>query len=1495
MKLFPFLLLILLCLQEIPKAQTVSPGDVVKGLADQKGGANVSFSTGIMHYSIPLFQASQDEYSLPVALTYSAGGVKVNQTPGLAGLGWGLNFGGGIITRTMKGASADEDQNIGYLNHPAPTSYPAYEEYKRNINANKIDGESDIFQLEMNGYSVKFILVKKDNNVEVEPLIKTDVSITCQFDGPSISGWIVKDPLGNIYEFIASHPGNTFIKNLTPTNSFSENIITSWHLKSVELMNDGKIDYTYYEEHYAEAFNSYSSTYSFYGVPLVLPILGSDPGLNSALASLQASSQNNIQNLELLTDNLRKLTANRDKTLRALSPNSMDYVFPSVNMLNQMDLLSYNERIQQQQYEIQHVNWELENILNNVLSIIGQMYSNDHTIQSEITEAGQHNILFNKLIKKISLRNSIIEFKYIPLINSKEIYTYDRILFRSINGEVIKFVQFDYSRKGYLKKVQVVAADKTVEREYKFDYYDEDEDLHMYAQDYWGYYNGKSNNTTLLMDDPRYIVSGSGGILPVFGNVNVPGDYLDKVTNTYGAAADRRPDSSMAKARSLKQVTTLMGSKTNFEYEGNTVYLGAFPDPVHTGGLRIKKITHDPGFGTPMVKEYKYDFPATGDPTKHLSSGRLVDLLKRNFIYQYSYSPTSPPDVMVSTDPIDFGNLDISNSNNGVLYHYVEEISNDKSCIGYKYAAIPPVNTSASHKSLFDDALLAKIFYDSSGKIVYIERYSYLTNQDLDSRDEDLNLVSYDYFQPYTSAVYSELTQTSKEPVFYEANSLALQFPDVNSYHLSFGDYNFWLNPYSRIFLPNYAPRCKTFFSTFDYTIPFKQVLLLKEKQEFYFGDYDTAIAYASSNVPGLPDEKAYLFERLLAAPNIPVNKTETKFSYENPAHLMPTKIQSINSKGHLSTVRTKYAADYQLPQNEIISRMQMYHIKSAIIEKQGWVSRDQGITYEFLNGERFDYAEAINNGKSGFLQNKQRILQKSTSFNPSIYGFSENLSTILPYTSIAWDNNTLYQAENTLKWKQYADFMRPTAIVDRAGRITDVKIYDNFRGTLLLESNYIDPDNATAIDFSSYQVHPYYNNYNLFKKASPALTEYPYISFFEKPFFNFIPIDLFKMDHMRYISEVISQLDSFHDGYPSIWQSLYNDIEMFRALTGFFYKVEDRVSTNEFSQAIYNLRKAMEQITPQEMATLSNYDISGYNFYYHEMWIYVSELTNSLFTDGSMANYQNYEDVILAEKNPVIPTDESGSARIKVNVNNLVTSGKHLDVYLVNNPETSLYGKLYYNNGSTSGDSFLATPTNVSDKVKKATINLSGLPSGSQLKEIEFKLSSFEGSFVALPSNSIFKAYSYLPDGNPFIVYDQTGDYTSIFYNQLGQPSYTKDQRGNVLSVDSVSLANNVIYSSTVQVEIRNNYDLLSPSPVNIELIELIDSFTGRLVEMEVLITPGQIYRTEIPTGTYRLYMRTSNPVSQIMFNNSVYTPGVSSAVTLTSGMNNVTISVNP
>ena len=84
--------------------------------------------TGVPQISIPIYTLIEGPLQLPISMSYHAGGIKLNELSSWVGIGWSLNA-GGVITRTVRGTPdecgvAEYGKNIkGHLWHNGYNNY----------------------------------------------------------------------------------------------------------------------------------------------------------------------------------------------------------------------------------------------------------------------------------------------------------------------------------------------------------------------------------------------------------------------------------------------------------------------------------------------------------------------------------------------------------------------------------------------------------------------------------------------------------------------------------------------------------------------------------------------------------------------------------------------------------------------------------------------------------------------------------------------------------------------------------------------------------------------------------------------------------------------------------------------------------------------------------------------------------------------------------------------------------------------------------------------------------------------------------------------------------------------------------------------------------------------------------------------------------------------------------------------------------------------------
>lgn len=188
---------------ELPKILDIVPPSPEAAALGKYGDIPVGHYTGIPQISIPLGEAVSHEISVPISLSYHAGGHRVNEDATRVGLGWTLNA-GGVITRTVRGlkdeANGSNEKGFLTLNSPSDldcNSSTLLFEMAQGFQ----DSEPDAFHFNFLGHSGQFFfdMDGKIHFVTSNPLLK----ITHTLNGDDITAWQVIDESGNTYFFEA--------------------------------------------------------------------------------------------------------------------------------------------------------------------------------------------------------------------------------------------------------------------------------------------------------------------------------------------------------------------------------------------------------------------------------------------------------------------------------------------------------------------------------------------------------------------------------------------------------------------------------------------------------------------------------------------------------------------------------------------------------------------------------------------------------------------------------------------------------------------------------------------------------------------------------------------------------------------------------------------------------------------------------------------------------------------------------------------------------------------------------------------------------------------------------------------------------------------------------------------------------------------------------------------------------------------------------------------
>jgi YD repeat-containing protein len=249
------LLLLGIVFNEAITAQSAPPSSGNAMAASRGEAVSVNNFTGVPAIGVPLYSyAHKSGIGISVSLDYFAGGIKTEESPSPAGIGWNINA-GGMITRTVRGI-ADDCPGRGFFYTPAIKNDPRDSTYK--YYRGELDGEQDVFQFNFNGRSGKFY-IGKDSQCIISPLTKMKIKFTKTVADPINSSGILS---GSINQFvITAEDGVKYLFNereeqsmvlyyIDPTDNTTTTATTffygtAWYLNAIVSLSADTIKFNY--------------------------------------------------------------------------------------------------------------------------------------------------------------------------------------------------------------------------------------------------------------------------------------------------------------------------------------------------------------------------------------------------------------------------------------------------------------------------------------------------------------------------------------------------------------------------------------------------------------------------------------------------------------------------------------------------------------------------------------------------------------------------------------------------------------------------------------------------------------------------------------------------------------------------------------------------------------------------------------------------------------------------------------------------------------------------------------------------------------------------------------------------------------------------------------------------------------------------------------------------------------------------------------------------
>jgi len=211
------------------------------------GGIPLNYSTGMMNLNIPVYDYASKNIHVPISLSYSSAGLRVDEIASRAGISWVLNA-GGVISRTVFGRIDETSQRASL-----PADWPIHSTNLVNFmesqalsdaNGGVMDAQPDVFSFNVNGNSGKFMLDAANN-----PVLLTYSNIRIESDFSPSAAWNFRITTGDgvQYQFgvAAAETSNKSQSGTGCGKIYVNPATTAWYLTQIIHPDNDTITFSY--------------------------------------------------------------------------------------------------------------------------------------------------------------------------------------------------------------------------------------------------------------------------------------------------------------------------------------------------------------------------------------------------------------------------------------------------------------------------------------------------------------------------------------------------------------------------------------------------------------------------------------------------------------------------------------------------------------------------------------------------------------------------------------------------------------------------------------------------------------------------------------------------------------------------------------------------------------------------------------------------------------------------------------------------------------------------------------------------------------------------------------------------------------------------------------------------------------------------------------------------------------------------------------------------
>jgi 20S proteasome alpha/beta subunit len=485
--------------QNLNNLQNVVPPSPNASALGRYGEWPISLYTGLPNIDIPIYELKTKAASIPISLSYHASGNRVGDVASWVGLGWSLNA-GGMISRVVRGWPDESD--VGYFN-------------KRQLYTNQNDLCS--FPVNVNSASEHKAKVAKgewDSEQDLYSFNALGKSFTFFIKA---DGSIIPCPFSNVKITTNFSPAVTVPENVYWIALFEDGTRLEFGGSGyIEVNTNPRFDLgiTYFTTSWLlkTVTSSYGETINFTYTSSVIDQDTYYSENDYVKYKLQTVSSGYGACPEYMSGVSKGTKAER-QNVTVLSPATIESQLLRIEFE-----LAPNERL------------DIKGIGAKALSLI-KIYSK---LEDKYIQKYQFIYSYSQSIASIEYWNGV------PTETDREFY------------------------KKRLRLNSLIKAADNLTEEYRWSFAYNSQNLpsrRSFAQDHWGFFNGKITNNSLL---PKYTYPLPSNILQNYSNAGFNPPSME-------AGVSREGDGNYSNAEILESVTYPTGGKTSFYFEANAI------------------------------------------------------------------------------------------------------------------------------------------------------------------------------------------------------------------------------------------------------------------------------------------------------------------------------------------------------------------------------------------------------------------------------------------------------------------------------------------------------------------------------------------------------------------------------------------------------------------------------------------------------------------------------------------------------------------------------------------------------------------------------------------------------------------------------------------------------------------------------------------------------------------------------------------------------------